>query len=164
MATHRPSTLPYVASGLLAAFVIGCGSSSDGTRPTVRGANPGTNNAATNTGSGGSSTDTFGNSAVPMGGAGNPASMMPPVTMMPASTTCAQGDANTSPVTPTVWLVLDGSGSMNEDFGGNGQSRWEALRAALMDPGGVVETLQHSVRFGMVLYSGNQDDAIATGA
>jgi hypothetical protein len=42
---------------------------------------------------------------------------------------------------------------MNTAFGGS--TRWEALRAALMDPGGVVDALQHSVRFGMVLYSGN---------
>lgn len=70
--------------------------------------------------------------------------------------TCAQGIANTSPVTPTVWLVLDGSGSMDEDF--SGETRWTALRAALMDPGGIVETLASNVRFGMVLYSGAESD------
>jgi hypothetical protein len=69
---------------------------------------------------------------------------------------CAEGVANTSPVTPTVWLVLDGSGSMNEEF--SGETRWQALRAALMDDGGVIATLERNVRFGMVLYSGADQD------
>lgn len=160
MRSENPTTVTFKTSALLVACVIGCGSSSDDTRSPIRdGKSP--TNTATNGGSGGSGSNAFGNSPVPMGGAGNAAQMTPVMTMPPASTTCAEGDANTSPVTPTVWLVLDGSGSMHEDFGG--QSRWDALRAALMDPGGVVETLQHSVRFGMVLYSGNQDDSIAMG-
>jgi hypothetical protein len=65
---------------------------------------------------------------------------------------CPKGTANVSPVTPNVWLVIDGSTSMNEDLGGN--TRWNALRSALMDPDGVVAQLQHTVAFGMVLYSG----------
>jgi len=69
---------------------------------------------------------------------------------------CAEGVASTSPITPTVWLVLDGSGSMNEDF--SGETRWQALRAALMDDGGVIATLERNVRFGMVLYSGVDQD------
>lgn len=62
---------------------------------------------------------------------------------------------STSPVTPTVWLVVDGSSSMNQDFEA-GNSRWLALRSSLMDPGGVVDTLQSIVRFGMVIYSGGE--------
>jgi hypothetical protein len=65
---------------------------------------------------------------------------------------CAQGNANASPVTPTVWLLIDGSGSMKMSLGG--PSRWEALRSALMDQGGVVPQLEHVVRFGMVIYNG----------
>lgn len=124
----------------------------------------GNSNQRTTTGGPGASGNTpaasgagaFGNAPAPSGAAGSAATAgasgaaaIPGV----GSTTCAEGVANTTPITPTVWLVLDGSGSMNEDFGG--QTRWEALRAALMDAGGVVESLQHSVRFGMVLYSGN---------
>ncbi|HET8938190.1 MAG TPA: vWA domain-containing protein [Polyangiales bacterium] len=60
---------------------------------------------------------------------------------------------NTSPITPTVWLVVDGSSSMNMDFE-NGTSRWQALRSTLMEPGGVVDSLQALVRFGMVIYAG----------
>jgi hypothetical protein len=73
------------------------------------------------------------------------------------STTCARGMRNTSPVTPTVWLVVDGSSSMNEDFDAT-RSRWEALRSTLIDPGGVVDSLQAVVRFGMVIYAGGSDD------
>lgn len=75
--------------------------------------------------------------------------------------TCAQGMATATPVTPNVWLVLDGSSSMNEPFGTTG-TRWQTLRSTLMDPGGIVETLQGVVRFGMVIYSGA--DALAGGA
>ena len=59
----------------------------------------------------------------------------------------------TSPVTPTVWLIVDGSSSMDQEFEGT-MSRWLALRSTLMDKGGVVETLQASVRFGLVIYAG----------
>jgi hypothetical protein len=97
----------------------------------------GTNGAFGNSGGSGANTGT---GALP-GAAGAPA------------TTCAQGVANTMPITPTVWLVLDGSGSMNEDFDG-GATRWQVLRSALMDADGLVPRLEQSVRFGMVLYSG----------
>jgi Mg-chelatase subunit ChlD len=55
--------------------------------------------------------------------------------------TCASGMQSTSPVTPTVWLVVDGSTSMN-------------TRSTLMDAGGVVDSLQAKVRFGLVIYAG----------
>jgi hypothetical protein len=59
---------------------------------------------------------------------------------------------------PTVMLVVDASGSMQESFsldaGGSASvSRWEALRAALVDPGqGVVPARQGAVRFGSVVF------------
>jgi hypothetical protein len=67
--------------------------------------------------------------------------------------TCASGMQSTSPVTPTVWLVVDGSTSMNTRFESMG-SRWMALRSTLMDAGGVVDSLQAKVRFGLVIYAG----------
>lgn len=70
----------------------------------------------------------------------------------PGTEPCAEGVANTSPVVPTVWLVVDGSSSMDTDY--DGVTRWQALRASLMDPGGVVDRLQAAVRFGMVVYVG----------
>ncbi|MDD9938301.1 MAG: VWA domain-containing protein [Myxococcales bacterium] len=70
----------------------------------------------------------------------------------PEDVLCAEGMAQANPVTPTVWLVIDSSGSMDRDFGG--PTRWDALRTALVEPGGIVETLQSGVRFGMVIYNG----------
>jgi hypothetical protein len=61
-----------------------------------------------------------------------------------------------SKVTPTVELLLDQSGSMNEDYGtgANPPSRWDALRTALIDPtNGVVTKLANQVVFGAALYS-----------
>jgi hypothetical protein len=71
----------------------------------------------------------------------------------PAEMGCPDGTANAMPITPTVWLVVDGSSSMNEAFDA-GRTRWETLRSTLMDSGGVVETLQAVARIGMVIYSG----------
>jgi hypothetical protein len=68
--------------------------------------------------------------------------------------TCANAVADTEPVTPTVWLVVDGSSSMTNNFEG-GSTRWQALRATLMDPGAIVDSLQSVVRFGLVIYAGN---------
>lgn len=67
---------------------------------------------------------------------------------------CAGGDIPARRVTPTVWLVLDGSGSMNELLEAD-KSRWMALREALMDPAaGVVKSLEHDIHWGMVMYDG----------
>jgi hypothetical protein len=57
------------------------------------------------------------------------------------------------PVVPTVLLLLDQSGSMTQTFG-NGLNRWDAMKAALIDPSaGVVTQLQDSVVFGATLYT-----------
>lgn len=70
---------------------------------------------------------------------------------------CARAEVTTSPVTPTVWLIVDGSTSMNLEFDG-GTSRWAALRETIVDPRtGVVAQLQAAVKFGLVLYSGAND-------
>jgi hypothetical protein len=62
------------------------------------------------------------------------------------------GTADTRPVTPTIWLVVDGSSSMTQPFGTS--DRWQTLRSTLMDPGGVVDSLQAVAKFGLVIYSG----------
>ena len=55
-------------------------------------------------------------------------------------------------VTPTVLLLIDRSGSMNDDFGGD--SRWNVVRDTLTDQNdGLVSQLQSEVRFGLSLYS-----------
>jgi len=71
--------------------------------------------------------------------------------MLPEGT-CATGAAETTPITPVIWLVVDGSSSMSQPFGTS--DRWQTLRATLMDPGGVVDSLQAVAKFGMVIYAG----------
>jgi hypothetical protein len=85
----------------------------------------------------------------------------------PKEELCGEAHINTGRVTPKVWLVLDGSGSMAEPLSSSSQtpSRWDALREALMDPnGGVVPTLERLVKFGMVLYDGPLGGFPGTGA
>ena len=84
---------------------------------------------------------------------------------------CGSGDFIGGRVTPVVWLVIDGSGSMADPLMASadpmmpvaGGSRWDALRPALMDPtGGVVKTLDPLVKFGMVMYDGPLNGAPGT--
>jgi hypothetical protein len=60
-------------------------------------------------------------------------------------------------VIPTVWLFIDGSGSMGAALDGSvgGTSRWSILREALLASGtGLVSRLQASVSFGLFAYDG----------
>src|SRR5687768_15754868 len=50
--------------------------------------------------------------------------------------TCPELDEVLLPQIPTFQLVVDRSGSMEEDFGG--QSRWEAMKSTLIGDEGVV--------------------------
>lgn len=71
-----------------------------------------------------------------------------------ATTECAAVEVDTSPVTPTVVLLVDQSGSMWDDFGG--MPRWVALENTLFDVAtGVIKPLEDDVRFGLALYSSN---------
>ena len=76
---------------------------------------------------------------------------------------CAEGTASASRITPTVLLVVDGSCSMSTDYPSSGQSsttctnsqnsRWSALRNALLDVNtGVVTKLESVVNFGLLIY------------
>lgn len=56
------------------------------------------------------------------------------------------------PQIPTFQLVVDQSGSMDEDFDA-GNTRWEAVEDTLVGPDGVVTTLQSSIRFGISFYA-----------
>lgn len=64
---------------------------------------------------------------------------------------CEPTTINPEPVTPTVVLIVDQSGSMDSDFGGT--DRWSAAEDALVGPEGVVTQQQGGVRFGLVLYT-----------
>jgi hypothetical protein len=66
---------------------------------------------------------------------------------------CAVVKAEFEPVTPTVVLVVDQSGSMTSEYA-DGESRWDALYGALMSPtDGVVKALESDVQFGLALYT-----------
>lgn len=66
---------------------------------------------------------------------------------------CASTNVDLGHQLPTVLLLVDQSGSMDQKFGTS--DRWQTLRTALMDPAmGIVNTLQGQVRFGLTLFSG----------
>ncbi len=65
---------------------------------------------------------------------------------------CALLDVILIPQTPTLVLLVDQSGSMNEDFGGD--TRWNVITDVLINPQtGIVPQLDASIRFGLGLYS-----------
>ncbi len=67
--------------------------------------------------------------------------------------TCARVQVETNIIPPIVQLLIDHSGSMNQNFGG-GNSRIEAVDEALLDNGrGVVGRLESQVKFGATLYT-----------
>jgi hypothetical protein len=69
--------------------------------------------------------------------------------------TCVEVRISTEPVTPTVLMLVDQSGSMTEDFGG--QSRWATVYETLMDPqDGLVGKIQDRVDLGLSLYTSQQ--------
>jgi hypothetical protein len=70
---------------------------------------------------------------------------------------CPSVNFTATPITPTVQLVLDQSGSMVEAYGST--DRWNAMVNALVDPTtGVVANLESNVVFGATLYSGTSAD------
>lgn len=75
-----------------------------------------------------------------------------PPTDPPDPSTCAEAHIDLAGVIPTVMLVVDQSGSMKEDFGG--QSRWDAVYNTLMASSGVVKQREDQVRFGLTTYTG----------
>ncbi len=71
---------------------------------------------------------------------------------------CAEVKVDLAPVTPTVLLLVDRSGSMTDPFGA-ADSRWDALYETLMDPTtGLVKELEGQVRFGVAAYTARDRD------
>jgi hypothetical protein len=69
--------------------------------------------------------------------------------------TCVDLDVSFQRITPTVMLLIDQSGSMNQSFE-NGKNRWQTLRETLTDPqSSLLKKLDTSVRFGVTLYTSN---------
>jgi hypothetical protein len=65
---------------------------------------------------------------------------------------CAEG-ASTTRMAPQIILLLDGSSSMNEDYGNS--TRWAAMRDAIVNPNnGVVKTMQEQIAFALVIFAG----------
>lgn len=69
---------------------------------------------------------------------------------------CADVQLEAMPVTPTVILIVDQSGSMTADFGSG--DRWNVLRDSLLDDAGLIRALEGQVEFGLALYSAVSDD------
>jgi hypothetical protein len=66
---------------------------------------------------------------------------------------CINVDVTFEKQIPTVVLLIDQSGSMEEQFGGAG-TRWNVVKNALMDQTtGIVKVLENDVRFGLALYT-----------
>src|SRR5688572_28077557 len=97
-------------------------------------------------GSGGSSA--FDGSGFLVGDLGEP----PP----PEDKTCVDLDVDFTRITPTVMLLIDQSGSMDQSFE-NGLDRWQTLRRTLTNgETSFLKTLETSVRFGMTLYTSDR--------
>lgn len=69
---------------------------------------------------------------------------------------CGEVKLDATPKTPNVIVIVDQSGSMDADFGSS--NRWEVLKDSLLADNGLFAELQSLVRFGLVLYSGANDD------
>lgn len=65
---------------------------------------------------------------------------------------CPQLQEVLLPSVPTIQVVVDGSGSMNETFDGMA-TRWESVESTLVGSDGVVTQLQSQIRFGVSLYN-----------
>jgi hypothetical protein len=75
---------------------------------------------------------------------------------------CAAVNVTARPVTPTVILIVDQSGSMTAEF--DGRDRWNALRDELLrNPDGLVYALEGQVEFGLTLYSAVSEDVLPEG-
>lgn len=142
---------------LLIAAVGGCGAAEDTPGRSTTGGAPFGSGRNGSTGSKPSTSNPFGNPDIGTAGAPGLAPMVGSDSKPPSindPNTCASASVRASRITPTVYLVVDGSGSMNAPFGGGG-TRWTVLREALVGTNGVVTKLESVVSFGMNIYSNN---------
>lgn len=76
---------------------------------------------------------------------------------------CAEAMVNVSRNQPQIMFVVDGSGSMCENFGVS--TRWESLRTALLAADtGLIPRLQATAQFGLLIYDGTIDPFLAIGS
>jgi hypothetical protein len=156
---RRGPTRPLCVLAALGWLAAGCAGDDTGELPTPQGfAGKGGLVGASGVGDqNGQSSGKSGGGAGKAGSGGAGAKRSQPGAAGLPGGTCANALADTAPVTPTIWLVVDGSSSMTNAFA-NGKNRWQALRSTLMDPGGIVESLQSVAKFGLVIYAGSGPD------
>lgn len=76
---------------------------------------------------------------------------------------CAEATIFTARNTPQILFVIDGSGSMCDNFGGS--TRWQSLRGALLAADtGLIPRLQSTAEFGLLIYDGTIDLFAAIGS
>ena len=150
----------YSACAMTLALVVGaCSASPTASRPRIAAPREATSTSGTG-GAGSGSSNTLPNPSVGSSSQGSPVLQAPSVSGAAGSGLkdgqCAKQNIVISRVVPTIWLVIDGSGSMLDPLGaGAPQSRWSALYDALMNAdGGIVKTLEKDVQWGVVLYDG----------
>jgi hypothetical protein len=137
----------------LACLVTGCGGGDADDKFATTTSESGITGATTDSGGSGNASDSSMTSLTGM--TGSATSGM--TTSESGSTGCASIDVDVNPVIATMVLLVDQSGTMWEDFGG--QSRWDAIYDTLMDPvSGPVKSLENDVRFGLSLYSSMNGD------
>jgi hypothetical protein len=78
-----------------------------------------------------------------------------------AGSGCPRVSVDVAAQVPMVLLLIDQSGSMTSNF--NNMTRWNAVKAALVDPtNGVVFKLQSKVKFGVTMYTSHGGTAGGT--
>lgn len=143
----RKSGSFFVSITILVLWLAACAADSDSaSRP--RGGSDGTSGSGFGNAQGGTGgSGNFGNTGGVSGAA--PAAGSPGIV---GNDGCPRVDAAVQRRIPRVTLVVDGSGSMNDDFGEG--TRWTELRAALLDQAmGLVPQLENTVEFGLTIYS-----------
>lgn len=138
------------ALGLAAA----CSSQSGPTRPSGQSAGGGSNTGGVSTGNGGTSPIN------PAAGTGNTVDVMPGTGESDAGA-CQQAEVKFEPKIPTVYMLVDRSGSMFDCISTTGtqepscmtpdDTAWVKLKSAALN---VIEGLQSEVRFGFAAFTG----------
>ena len=136
---------------VLGAAVLGCAVSS--TSPN----GAGKKGASGNAGSSGAAFDNKGAAGTEaMDFGSQPGSAAGTRAMTPMMHGCNDLVVEFNPVTPTVLLVIDRSGSMFDSAYGSSPTRWQALYDALIaESTGAVASFEHVVRFGLMTYTGD---------
>jgi len=75
----------------------------------------------------------------------------PPGDGAPPDNNCASVEVGVDVQVPRVVIIVDRSGSMDDDF--DGDSRWVTVRDSLLDPAAFINRRQSAIHFGLALYS-----------